>query len=84
MQGPLCLGKAQYQTTRPVFVFGIVLNNFGIIIQSLPHFLNRNIPDNALINSMSGKFKLLISQLSQLIFWKGNMRYKYLKIMDIK
>lgn len=60
MQGPLCLGKAQYQTTRPVFVFGIVLNNFGIIIQSLPHFLNRNIPDNALINSMSGKFKLLI------------------------
>ena len=28
--------------------------------------------------------KQLLTQLSQLIFWKGNMRYKYLKIMDIK
>jgi len=26
----------------------------------------------------------VVTQLSQLIFWKGNMRYKYLKIMDIK
>ena len=57
MHRPICRRKPQNQTAWSIFVVWIILNNFtgG---DCLTEFSDTDTPDNALVNSVSGKLEL--------------------------
>jgi len=58
MQRPSFSGLSQDQATRSVFILWVIFNHFSIA-EDFSDFLYADATDNALVNSMLGKLKLL-------------------------
>ncbi len=59
MQGAACSGKAQNETTWPIFIIRIVFNHFTIS-DGLVYFGNPYPTQDSAINIMFGKFEIVV------------------------